>query len=180
MQKKQRKLFKGMFWSSVTSFILIVSIFALTSCGRDTSAYDPYAAYNQACADAAVVTTAKISKNLTAIIPENTNLVWENGAVGSRVLVVSWVDQNACNIYKCPVGGCQPMDTCKEGKECQYSRDTYVTLAPELKNFFKDKISDPMRIAQLLGLPPSDATNKVCFLEMWVSPSGLFRPSPDP
>jgi hypothetical protein len=37
-----------------------------------------------------------------------------------------------------------------------------------------------MRIAQLLGLPPSDATNKVCFLEMWVSPSDLFRPSPDP
>lgn len=126
------------------------------------------------------LTTAKISRHLTPIIPENTNLVWEDNVVGSRVLVVSRVDQNACNIYKCPDGGCGPTDTCKEGKECQYSRDTYVTLAPELKNFFKYHVATPMRIAQLLGLPPADAQKKVCFLEMWVSPSDLFRPSPDP
>ena len=180
MKKNQRKLFRNLPGLSVASFILVFSLFVLTGCGRDTSAYDPYAAYMLACEDAAKVTTAKISKNLTAIIPENTNLVWENNVVGSRVLVVSWVDQNACNIYKCPVGGCQPTDTCKEGKECQYSRDTYVTLAPELKNFFTKEVATPMRIAQLLGLPPTDAQNKVCFLEMWVSPSDLFRPSPDP
>ena len=180
MKKQQRKFFTGLVGVSVASFIMFCFLLVWTGCGRDTSAYDPYTAYRKACDDAAQVTTAKISKNLTAIIPENTNLVWENNVVGSRVLVVSWVDQNACNIYKCPVGGCQPADTCKEGRECQYGRDTYVTLAPELKNFFKDKDVKPMRIAQLLGLPPSDAQNKVCFLEMWVSPSDLFRPSPDP
>jgi len=178
MHKQHRKLFRGLFGLSVASFILAVSLFTLNGCGN-SSAYDPYAAYADACVDASQVTAAKISRNLTAITPENTNLIWENG-VGSRVLVVSWVDQNACNIYKCPAGGCLPADTCKEGKECQYSRDTYVTLAPELKNFFKTKAATPMRIAQLLGLPPTDATNKVCFLEMWVSPSDLFRPSPDP
>ena len=181
MQNKKTKFTGGSFFPSyLTSILLAVSLLVFTSCSTSTSAYDPQADYRQACADAAVVTPAKISKNLTAVVPENTNLVWENNVVGSRVLVVSWVDQNACNIYKCPAGGCQPTDTCKEGKECQYSRDTYVTLAPELKNFFNGQVADPMRIAQLLGLPPSDATNKVCFLEMWVSPSDLFRPAPDP
>jgi hypothetical protein len=180
----QRRKVQFAGWSffpvQLTSLLLAVVLPVFISCSTNTSAYDPQAEYMRACADAAVVTPGKISKNLTAIVPENTNLVWENNVVGSRVLVVSWVDQNACNIYKCPAGGCQPTDTCKEGKECQYSRDTYVTLAPELKNFFRGATPDPMRIAQLLGLPPSDATNKVCFLEMWVSPSDLFRPSPDP
>jgi hypothetical protein len=180
MGKKPRGLFRGLFWPSVASVILACSIFVLTGCGSNTSAYDPYTEYARACEDAANITTAKISKNLTPIIPENTNLVWENNIVGSRVLVVSWVNQTICNSYKCPAGGCQPTDTCKEGKECQYGYDNYVTLAPELKNFFKDKTVTTMRIAQLLGLPPTDATNKACILEMWVSPGDLFRPSPDP
>jgi len=180
MQKKQMILLRSLLGMTFASCILVFSLFALSGCSKDTSAYDPYAEYIRACRDAATVTPDKISRQLTAITPENTNLVWENDVVGSRVLVVSWVDQNACNIYKCPEGGCQPEDTCKEGKECQYKRDTYVTLAPELKIFFKDKIVTSMRIAQLLGLPPTDAQNKVCFLEMWVSPSDLFRPSPDP
>ena len=179
MQKKQKKLLR-VFELPVVSFMIIYSLFVLTSCSRDTSAYDPYTEYQQACEDAAQVTTAKISKNLTAITPENTNLVWENDVVGSRVLVVSWVNQYVCDSYKCPDGGCSPTDTCKEGRECQYGWDTYVTLAPELKNFFKNKIATPMRIAQLLGLPPADAQKKVCFLELWVSPNDLFRPSPDP
>lgn len=178
MQKIPKNLLTGIFCLSVVS-LMMFSLAIITGCGN-TSAYDPYAEYANACADASQVTSAKISKNLTAITPENPSLIWENNVVGSRVLVVSWVDQNACNIYRCPAGGCLPGDTCKEGRECQYSRDTYVTLAPELKNFFKTQAATPMRIAQLLGLPPSDATSKVCFLEMWVKPSDLFRPAPDP
>ncbi len=179
MKRKHAKLLRRLSGLFAVSLV-VLSLSALNSCSKDTSAYDPYTAYLQACIDASNVTPDKISKSLTAITPENTNLVWENGVVGSRVLVVSWVDQNACNIYKCPPGGCAPADTCKEGRECQYGRDTYVTLAPELKNFFAKEVVTPMRIAQLLGLPPTDAVDKVCFLEMWVSPNDLFRPSPDP
>lgn len=166
--------------SRLASLFLLFSLLILTGCGSETAAYDPQTAYRQACDDAQTVTAGKISKNLTAIVPENTNLVWENDAAGSRVLVVSWVNQSICNGYKCPVEGCQPGDTCKEGKECPYSYDTYVSVAPELKNFFQGTAPDPLRIAQLLGLPPSDAQNKACFLEMWVSPDDLFRPAPDP
>jgi hypothetical protein len=136
MQKKHRKLFNGLFLSSFTSLILIISLSIFISCGKNTSAYDPQAEYKLACADAARVTPAKISKNLTAIVPENTNLIWENNVAGSRVLVVSWVKRSICDGYKCPAGGSQPADTCKKGKECPYGYDTYVTLAPELKNFF--------------------------------------------
>ena len=171
---------RSFFWAYLAVFFLFVSSLTLTGCVNNSTAYDPQAEYTKACADAAIVTPEKISKNLTAITPDNKDLIWENGAVGSRVLVVSWVDQNACNIYKCPDEGCQSGDTCKEGKECQYSRDTYVTVVPELKIFFKTTPLTSMRIAQLLGLPPSDAQNKACFLEMWVSPKDLFRPSPDP
>jgi hypothetical protein len=49
-----------------------------------------------------------------------------------------------------------------------------------LKNFFAGAIPSALRIAQLLGLPPTDAQNKVCFLEMPVSTKDFFRPAPDP
>ena len=180
-KKSNQKLSGPVYWAL---FFLIVSSL-LAGCtgnggGSNVQAYDPQAEYVKACNDAKTVTPDKVSKNLTAIIPENANLVWENGVIGSRVLVVSWVDQNACNIYKCPDSGCQPTDTCKEGKECQYSRDTYVSIVPEIKNFFKNRTVTTMRVAQVLGLPPSDAVNKTCFLEIWASPKDLFRPSPDP
>ena len=163
-----------------TFLFLLLSLLIFTGCGEETATYDPESAYRQACEDAQTVTPEKISKNLTAIVPENKNLLWENDAAGSRVLVVSWVNQSICNAYKCPAEGCQPSDTCKEGKECPYGFDTYVTVVPELKNFFKGTSPDPLRVAQLIGLPPSDAQNKACFLEMWVSPDDLFRPTPDP
>ena len=171
---------KSFFWPYLMLLPVIMACLILINCGNGNSvAYDTQTEYLKACEDAKTVTVEKISKNLTAIVPENKDLIWENG-VGSRILVVSWVDQNACNIYKCPAEGCQASDTCKEGKECQYGRDTYVTVVPELKNFFKETTATSLRIAQLLGLPPSDAQNKVCFLEMWVSPKDIFRPSPDP
>lgn len=181
MPDKRIQFYTGSFFlSRFTSLLLLFSLLIFTGCGKETAAYDPEAAYRQACEDAQTVTAEKISKNLTAIVPGNKNLLWETDAAGSRVLVVSWVNQSICNAYKCPPEGCQPDDTCKEGKECQYGYDTYVTVVPELKNFFKGTSPDPLRIAQLIGLPPSDAQNKACFLEMWVSPDDLFRPTPDP
>jgi len=171
---------KPFFSPFIAVFFLFVSSFMLTGCGNNSTAYDPQAEYAKACADAAMVTPEKISKNLTAITPDNKDLIWENGVVGTRVLVVSWVNQSICTAYQCPPEGCKATDTCKEGKECPYGWDTYVTVVPELKNFFQTTPITPMRIAQLLGLPPADAQKKACFLEMWISPQDLFRPSPDP
>jgi len=157
-----KMLGKCVSWKNFAVFLVVISSLTLAACGNNSTAYDPQAEYAKACTDAAIVTSEKISKNLTVISPDNRDLIWENGVVGSRVLVVSWVNQTVCNIYKCPPEGCKPSDTCKEGKECQYSWDTYVTVVPELKNFFQTAPITSMRIAQLLGLPPSDSQNKAC------------------
>ncbi|MDO5835443.1 MAG: hypothetical protein Q4P17_02955 [Methanobacterium sp.] len=59
--------------------------------------------------------------------------------------------------------------------------DTWVTVYPEVKNYFTNKstsVEDPrLEVAQLLGLP-SD-TNNSYFVELWVKPVDLFRPSAD-
>ncbi len=73
---------------------------ALTSCGKSSSAQiDPQAEYNTAIQDARTLTVAKISKHLTAIVPENSDLIWENNAPGTRVLVATWIgSQAACQV----------------------------------------------------------------------------------
>jgi hypothetical protein len=54
-------------------------------------------------------------------------------------------------------------------------------VVPEIKTFFKDHV-DPnsnltLRVKQLLGLPPNNSN--LYFVELWVNPQSLFRPTPD-
>ncbi|MFZ2398065.1 MAG: hypothetical protein WAW31_05240 [Smithella sp.] len=57
--------------------LFAVSCLTLSSCSKDSSAsIDPQAEYNTVVQDAQTMTSAKISKNLTAIVPENTNLIF--------------------------------------------------------------------------------------------------------
>ncbi len=61
------------------------------------------------------------------------------------------------------------------------SREVWVTAVPELRNFcnkYAGMTKLTLRLEQLLGLPPNNG--KTRFIEMWVLPSDLFRPSPDP
>jgi hypothetical protein len=61
------------------------------------------------------------------------------------------------------------------------SQETWTTVAPEIKEFCaSNKISDDqktLRLEQLLGLPSNNG--KKWFVEIWVSPDDIFRPSPD-
>lgn len=83
------QLYSGSFSLSRFTFpFLLLSLLLYPGCGKETTAYDPETAYRQACEDAQSVTAEKISKNLTAIVPGNKNLLWENDVAGSRVLVV--------------------------------------------------------------------------------------------
>ena len=157
-----------------------VSHLTLTSCGSNSSAsINPQAEYNAAVQDAKTMTAEKISKNLTAIVPENTNLIWENDAPGTRVLVATWIgSQAACQSYVDPT-----TPGCKAGQECQnYGYNSWVSVAPELKNLLGNAPT-LLRVAQSLGLPPPAATQTLantCILEIYVSPADLFRPSADP
>ena len=168
---------------------LTILIGLLAACGggdgHDPAPVDLQAQYASAVDDARVALPAEISRALTPINPQNPDLVWENGVVGSRLLVVSWIG-DAGKYYRCTsAGGCAGNTTCLEGGECpNYKYDTWVTVVPEIKQFFAARAPEPLRIAQLLGLPPEavmagHSGEYKYMLEMWVAPQDLFRPCPD-
>lgn len=176
---------------SLVPLSLLTLAWLLAACGSDsTTGAAPeqvslQAQYSSAVADARTVVPSEISRYLTPISNDNTALIWENGVVGSRLLVVTWLGE-AGKYYKCSdPGGCSGNMSCIEGGECPtYRYDSWVTVAPEIRNFFGVTRPEPLRIAQLLGLPPEyavvgDAKEAKYMLEMWVSPSDLFRPCPD-
>lgn len=162
----------------------------LAACGSDYQAPAPdalglQAQYSSAVADARTAELSELSRYLTPISDDNPDLVWENGVVGSRLLVVTWLGE-AGKYYKCSEpGGCSGNTSCLEGGECpNYRYDSWVTVVPEIRNFFGNAVPQSLRIAQLLGLPPEAAvagspTEYKYMLEMWVSPQDLFRPCPD-
>ena len=144
----------------LTALSLLSLICLLAACGSDAPApvspepVSLQAQYSSAVADARTVTPAEISRYLTPITNENPDLIWENGVVGSRLLVVTWLG-DAGKYYKCrDPNGCSGNSSCIEGGECPtYRYDSWVTVVPEIKNFFGPAQPESLRIAQLLGLP---------------------------
>ena len=175
-------------WPRLLSVFALISM--LAACGGSSPDPEPVppnpqAQYASAVADARTALPSEIFRQLTPITPQNPDLIWENGVVGSRVLVVTWLG-DAGKYYQCvAVEGCSGNTVCIEGGECPtYRFDSWVTVVPEIKNLLTDRFPDPMRIAQLLGLPSEAATpghvNEYKYmLELWVEPRDLFRPCPD-
>lgn len=170
---------------SLTGLFLAVVAYAsflLAGCGGDTPAAAPPSAaalqsmYSSASYDARTVTSAKISRNLTPITSDNLDLIWENGVPGSRVLVLSWIRTSDAKYYDGTVDpACAPASA-----NCTLKADLWVTVAPEMKTFFLGMTPQPLRIAQLLGVPPEYATEERSMVELWVAPGDMFRPCPDP
>lgn len=122
-------------------------------------------AYHLAVQDAEKAEPQEISKNLVAIVPSNHNLVWKTQDQNPKVLVATWTNYDG---YDDKIGRSMPL-----------SREIWVTTVPEVKAFCKELSEDKtLRLEQRLGLPPN--ANKTKFVEMWVEPGSLFRPSPDP
>jgi hypothetical protein len=169
----------------VTDVLLAVVVsvaMLLSGCGSDSSSQPPLtpaalqSLYSSSAYDARTVTSAKISKNLTPITNDNKNLIWENGVPGSRVLLLSWIKSSDAKYYD---GTVDP--ACAPGSSnCTLKADLWVTVVPEIKNFFPGTTPQPLRIAQLLGVPPEYASEQRSMVELWVSPADMFRPCPDP
>ena len=127
--------------------------------------------YNLAIADAKVAELNEVSQKLVAITENNPSLIWQNKiAPKGKVLVATWTNWTG---YDSQIG--QPVNT---------SRQTWVTTAPEVQDFCKkelktvtDQSARTLRLEQLLGLPPNNG--KTRFVEFWVNPQDLFRPSAD-
>jgi len=122
--------------------------------------------YSWAIKDAEVAESHEIYRSLVAIIPSNNALSWQKDT--GSVLVVTWTSWDG---YDDRVGSSEELQ-----------REVWVTVVPEVKTFCcKHRITPKqvsLRLEQLLGLPPENGKTK--FVEMWVLPKDLFRPSPDP
>lgn len=130
------------------------------------------AAYDLAVQDAAIAEPHEVSRNLIAIIPSEPGLIWNGDSGTQRVLMVTWTSWQG---YNSQVGQAVTLDP---------SRVMWVSAAPEVRNFCQAYLRQnpngdlDLRLRQLLGLPPAD--QKTTFVEFWVDPSRMFRPSPDP
>jgi len=123
--------------------------------------------YIAAIEDAMVAKENEIYTNLTPIMENNSSLVWQGQGENASVLVVTWTKYSSSY----PVG---------ENVTTIWG-DTWVTVAPEIQVFFKNHVNSDtnitLRAAQLLGLPAN--TSNTYFVELWVHPQALLRPSPD-
>lgn len=125
-------------------------------------------AFLAAVQDAAIADPAELSRNLVAIVPGEPKLKWQGEGDDRRVLVVTWTSFNG---YDANVG-----------KSMTLTREVFVTAVPQVQDFCAVDTTPAaqmvLRLEQLLGLPPRNGKTK--FVEMWVKPIDLFRPSPDP
>jgi hypothetical protein len=124
--------------------------------------------YLEAVDDAKTAEESEIYRNLTPISESNTNLTWEENNGSRIVLVVTWTGWDGY--------------VNQTNKTMNLSREAWVTVYPEVRNFIKQNDFPEgkcaLRLEQLNGLPPRN--NKKWFVEMFVYPQDLFRPSPDP
>jgi hypothetical protein len=169
---------KFRFVSVITSVLALLFLVSASqpaagySGNLDTTSMTYTQQYLAAVQDAKVATAKEISRNLIAIGPGSNNngvrLQWDGVPGKSRVLVLTWTNKP---YYDNSVGQdyVLPLDA-----------TVWVTVVPELKYFVAEHPWEitPLRIEQLLGLPPNNGKTK--FLEIWVNPKDLFRPSPDP
>lgn len=140
--------------------LLLTFVFPVRAANYNTPAY------RAAIEDARVALPSEISKNLWMINSDNADIVWEGVPGYSRVLVVTWTGSYYDGF---------------EGQDYQLRYGpVWVTPAGELRQWFENRKQMPTvpRVEQLLGLPSESGKNR--FVEMWVDPIDLFRPSPDP
>jgi len=150
--------------------ILLVSLsFLPTACSTGTAAdatetlEELQADYQAAILDAQTAEASEISTNLVAITANNPDLVWDGTPGESNVLVVTWTDWDGYAVGDWNMG----------------NYNAWVSVAPEVQEFCQSYNGDDvLRLEQLLGMPPEHGN--LYFVEFWVSPNDLFRPSPDP
>lgn len=127
--------------------------------------------YRQAVWDAAQVESREKTQTLWAIHPDNPNLVWN--ADKTKLLVVTWKSQAAYQQFM--------QNNTQTPDNPDYA--VWVTAAPQVQQFCQQASTDNkealnLRLKQYLGLDPNWQYD--VFVEMWVSPSSLFRPCVDP
>ena len=126
---------------------------------------------NQIIATAANPTPAKVNGQLTEITFNNPDLIWTTINNQPYLKVVSFKSESSAQYYK----------NDKDGFYNTGTRDTWVSIAPQVQEYCKtierDKMNITNRLEAYLGLQPN--AGYAIWIEMWVQPKDLFRPCPD-
>ena len=139
-------------------------------------------AYKEALEDTATATQAEIFRGLLAVVPGSDRINYER-LHGDQI---EWIDQEAPGNSPVKVVTFLSMESYnknykgKMSKAGTLTKSIWVTVVPEMKNFFVGQECPPKRerIRQVLGLNP--AWEFDVLVELWVDSSDLFRPAPDP
>lgn len=133
-----------------------------------TEGPDAEAAYRAAIRDAETAAVDEISTALTPITPSNDALIRRTTDAERELLVVTW--GNATSLDGAP------------GDTISPAAEVWVTVAPQVHAFCAslDRTGPALalRLNQLLGLPPDSGYDR--FYALWIDPTDLFRPCPDP
>ena len=174
-----------------TGFFVVQNRIGVTSKLRTPTAQERWDVYLEAVTDAQDRQVSDINRNLAAVInPEYTpGVQWKTDSDGAqRALMATWTySTNYVPDYTDTpnwVAKLKPGDVVST----KYG-PLFVVVSTQIKDYaerFKlDLDTDTnlnYRTAQLLGMPPTvvEQTWKNAFLEVWVKPADLYRPSPDP
>ncbi|HPG29830.1 MAG TPA: hypothetical protein PKY81_05985 [bacterium] len=154
-------------------FLTFVVALAFSACGdsqnNDISpAPDYLTQYASAIEDAKIAETDEICSSLVKISLDNDSLQRTTFYGDSYVLTFTWTQYNSYCGHE------------NETMALVWGK-TWVSIPYEMKQFIADNHIDTsqktLRYEQLLGLPYN--SGKKWFVEMWVKPADLFRPSPD-
>lgn len=154
-----------------TIVLAFAAAFILSACSSNSSTQSEQVSdetlYKRAIVDAMVADDNEICSRLISITDTNKYLFWKDSAGEKRVLVLTWTKHAS---------------SYSEGSEVVNSwGEIWVTAVPEMKDWFvknNREIRDTaLRTEQLLGLPKG--SKYTTFVELWVRPSDLFRPSAD-
>ncbi|MCH9648877.1 MAG: hypothetical protein K0U98_11610 [Deltaproteobacteria bacterium] len=116
-----------------------------------------------------------VRTDLVAILPSTPGLVWDGQG---RILLSTWT---RWEYYEDPDDPTKPMYS--PDQAFPLYGDTWFTIVPQVQEacrkifpFGMDWVD--LRLEQLIGLPPFNGYD--AFLQVWVDPTTLFRPCPDP
>ncbi len=151
----------------VLGIIVCAGIYQVYGVMQPSSQVTLEQSYKNAIEDSMVAKSCEVYSALIPIVESNDDLVWQ-GEDGNKSVLVVTLTRYASSY---PVG---------EAVNTTWG-ETWVTVAPEVQTYFQNNVNRDsnltLRVLQLLGLPPTSGSTY--FVELWVNPQSLFRPSPD-
>ncbi len=162
---KRRVMFMAIFMAGLlVGLVVFQAVMVVTSPAKRSLTLEE--AYNDSINRTMLPDRGSVD-DLTPIIFSNRDLVIQGTEDNWTVLMVTWTKYNSSY----PVGS----------NVSTWWGETWLTVAPQLQAFFREKVDHnanlTLRAAQLLGLPPSNYN--LYFVEIYVHPADLFRPSAD-